>query len=177
MQCVSYVATPIREHNTMMLQSGFFDIVERYRMLSELGDPLRMFKILVLQSLYNPGDDQPEFQIRDRFSLRATPFKTVLADSTYRSRSSDALLRRRAITNRIHYQSWHGAGLPAWQRAANQRRSRIRARVEYIFGHQMTLMKMTVICGIGLARAAIRIGLANLVYNMHRLAQLERCAA
>lgn len=90
----------------MMLQSGFFDLSERYRKLSELGDPLEainavvdwegfrkilakvhakdrrsnagrkpfdvvlMFKVLVLQSLYNLGDDQTEFQIRDRFSFQ-----------------------------------------------------------------------------------------------------------
>ena len=89
----------------MMLQSGFFDLSERYRKLSELGDPLEaihavvdwerfrpilrkvrkrdrqsnagrkpfdvvpMFRVLVLQSLYNLGDDQTEFQIRDRFSF------------------------------------------------------------------------------------------------------------
>ena len=89
----------------MMMQSGFFDLEERYRKLSELGDPLEainrvvdwevfrpvlkkarkkertsaagrkefdrvlMFKVLVLQSLYNLADEQTEYQIRDRFSF------------------------------------------------------------------------------------------------------------
>ena len=33
-------------------------------------DSLLMFKILVLQSLYNTSDDQTEYQIRDRLSFR-----------------------------------------------------------------------------------------------------------
>ena len=342
----------------MMLQSGFFDLQERYRKLSELGDPLEainavvdwegfrttlakvhakdrqsnagrkpfdvvlMFKVLVLQSLYNLGDDQSEFQIRDRFSfqrfLGLTPegkipdaktiwlFRETLkaqqligklfarfdaeltkrgyaaqkgmvidariveaptqrnsrtdndlikqglmpadwqkvpakcrqkdrearwtkkhgrsyygyknhvnvdvkhklirryqvssaevhdsqklqalldprntrqiawADSAYRSQDADALLRKRAIQNRIHYRAWQEGELAPWQRKTNRRRSRIRARVEHVFGHQVTSMRMTVLRGIGLARASVKIGLANLVYNMSRLAQLERGTA
>lgn len=340
-----------------MIQSGFFDLSQRYQKLSELGDPLEaiqamvnwerfrptlnqvsekerksnagrkpfdpvlMFKVIVLQSLYNLGDDQTEFQIRDRFSflrfLGLTPegtipdaktiwvFKealkekglmdglfaefdadlsergyraqkgmaidarivevpkqrntrdenavikeglvpsewqdeptkirqkdvdarwtkkrgrsyygyknhvnvdvkhklirryqvtsaevhdsqtleallderntnpTVWADSAYRSEEISAILKKQDIVNRIHYRTWHGAELPAWQRQTNKRRSAIRARVEHVFGHQMKSMRMTVVRGIGLARATFKIGLANLVYNMSRLAYLERCA-
>ncbi len=32
-------------------------------------DPLLMFKVLILQSLYNLADGQTEFQIRDRFTF------------------------------------------------------------------------------------------------------------
>src|SRR3990167_9706629 len=32
-------------------------------------DPVLMFKVLVLQALYNLSDDQAEFQIRDRLSF------------------------------------------------------------------------------------------------------------
>ena len=32
-------------------------------------DPVMMFKVLVLQALYNLSDDQAEFQIRDRMSF------------------------------------------------------------------------------------------------------------
>lgn len=341
-----------------MMQSGFFDLSERYQKLSELGDPLEalaavmnwerfrptlhkvvekerksnagrkpfdpvlMFKLLVLQGLYNLADDQTEFQIRDRFSflrfLNLTPEgkipdaktiwlfretlkekglmdglftafdrdlnargyraqkgmvidarivevpkqrntrgendvikqglvpadwpdqpaklrqkdvearwtkkrghsyygyknhinvdvkhklirryqataaevhdsqtlnelldtrntnQTVWADSAYRSDTIGETLARKNIVNRIHYRPWRGAALPAWQRQTNQRRSAIRARVEHVFGHQVKSMRMTVIRGIGLARATFRIGLANLVYNMSRLVQLEKSTA
>jgi len=32
-------------------------------------DPVLMFEVLVLQALYNPSDDQAEFQIQDRLSF------------------------------------------------------------------------------------------------------------
>lgn len=340
-----------------MIQSGFFDLSQRYQKLSELGDPLEalgavvnferfrptlnkvqekerksnagrkpfdpvlMFKVLVLQGLYNLADDQTEFQIRDRFSflrfLNLTPEggvpdaktiwlfretlkekglmdalfaafdrdlnargyraqkgmaidarivevpkqrntrdenaviqegllpcawpadpakmrqkdvearwtkkrgrhyygyknhvnvdvkhklirryqvtsaevhdsqalvalldkrntnQTAWADSAYRSEAISATLKQRDIVNRIHYRPWHGAALPEWQHQTNKRRSAIRARVEHVFGHQVKSMRMTVIRGVGLARATFRIGLANLVYNMSRLVQIERCA-
>ena len=33
-------------------------------------DPVRMFKVLVLQTLYNLSNDQTEFQVRDRLSFQ-----------------------------------------------------------------------------------------------------------
>lgn len=64
---------------------------------------------------------------------------------------------------------------PAQQRH-NKSRSRIRARVEHVFGHQVTAMKQTILRTIGQARAEVKIGLANLAYNMSRLGQLQRLA-
>ncbi len=341
----------------MMMQSGFFDLEERYRKLSELGDPLEainrvvdwevfrpvlkkarkkertsaagrkefdrvlMFKVLVLQSLYNLADEQTEYQIRDRFSflrfLGLTPesvipdaktlwvfreslkqarvmdklfarfedyltglgyraqkgtvidarivevprqrntreenqtlkdgripakwieqpaklaqkdtearwtrkngqnhygyknhiaidvnhklvrgyavtpasvhdsqrFTTLIkapntraavwADGAYRSEEHTALLKRRGIANHVHERPWRDQPLTQAQRQRNQRRSHIRVRVEHVFGHQVTAMKQTIVRTIGQARAKVKIGLANLAYNMSRLGQLERLA-
>jgi len=89
----------------MTAQPGFFDLEDRYALLSDGGDPLEclcrivsfedfrslledalerkdrslggrppmdavmMFKILILQSLYNLGNDEAEYLIRDRLSF------------------------------------------------------------------------------------------------------------
>jgi IS5 family transposase len=56
---------------------------------------------------------------------------------------------------------------------ANGGKSKIRAAVEHVFARQkgpMALMVRT----IGLARATVKIGLANLVYNMNRAVWLDR---
>ena len=339
----------------MMMQSGFFDLQDRYQKLSALGDPLEvinrvvkwevfrpvlkkalkksrknnagrkpfdavlMFKVLVLQSLYNLSDDQSEYQIRDRFSflrfLGLTPesvipdaktvwlfreslkearvmeklfarFESYLTDlgyqaqkgtvvdarivevpkqrntreenqtlkdglipakwvqqpaklaqkdtearwtqkhgknhygyknhiaidvkhklvrgytvtpaSTHDSQVFEALLkvpntragsvgrwglcfehtarhlRRRGIVNHMHERPWREQTLTKAQRRHNKSRSRIRARVEHVFGHQVTSMHQTILRTIGQARAEIKIGLANLAYNMSRLGQLQR---
>lgn len=342
----------------MMIQSGFFDLQNRYQKLSELGDPLEaingvvdwerfrpvlkkalkksrkntagrkpydavlMFKVLVLQSLYNLSDEQTEYQIRDRFSFlrflglrpesaipdaktvwlyreslkeaqamdklfasferyltglgyqarkgtvvdarivsvpkqrntraenqtiqdglipakwtkqpaqlaqkdtearwtrkrgqnyygyknhiaidvkhklvrrfTVTPasthdsqefkallkapntLKAVWADSAYQSEAHAELLKARGIQNHVHERPWREQTLTRAQQRRNKSRSRIRARVEHVFGHQVTAMHQTLLRTIGQARAEVKISLANLAYNMSRLGQLERIAA
>jgi len=55
---------------------------------------------------------------------------------------------------------------------ANTRRSKIRAHVEHVFAGQKHRMRL-VVRTIGIARATIKIGIANLVYNFQRLAWLD----
>src|SRR5262249_45250824 len=56
-------------------------------------------------------------------------------------------------------------------------RSRVRARVEHVFGHQQNSMGGKIVRTIGIARARFKIGMMNLGYNIRRLVQLERLAA
>lgn len=51
----------------------------------------------------------------------------------------------------------------------NATRARVRSLVEHVFAAEKRCMGLVVRC-IGLARATARITLANLVYNMRRLA-------
>ena len=50
---------------------------------------------------------------------------------------------------------------------ANGKKSKVRAYVEHVFARQKGPMDL-VIRTIGLARATVKIGLANLTYNMKR---------
>ena len=99
--------------------------------------------------------------------------RTVYADSAYRSDDHERLLKRRRFTSRVHHRAWKDRTLTRRQQKENRARSRIRARVEHVFGHQVKAMRQTVVRGIGLARIRTRIALANLAYNMSRLAQLR----
>jgi hypothetical protein len=63
--------------------------------------------------------------------------------------------------------------MPARTARANASKSAIRAHIEHVFAeqkHRMCLFVRT----IRLARATIKIGLANLAYNMRRLLWLDR---
>ena len=62
--------------------------------------------------------------------------------------------------------------MPERTRRANARKSAVRSKVEHVFAHQKGLMRMTVRT-IGIARAKVKIGLANLAYNMRRLVWLS----
>ena len=56
-------------------------------------------------------------------------------------------------------------------------RSKVRARVEHVFGHQENSMGGKVVRTIGMARAKFKIGMMNLGYNISRAVQLERTRA
>jgi tetrahydromethanopterin S-methyltransferase subunit G len=54
------------------------------------------------------------------------------------------------------------------QKAANTTRSKVRARVEHVFGDQKNGMGAEIVRTIGIVRARCKIGMTNLVYNMRR---------
>ena len=64
-----------------------------------------------------------------------------------------------------------GKPLSEDQKVSNRTKSKVRARVEHVFGAQAA-MGGHWLRSIGLQRATIKIGLLNLVYNMKRFIQL-----
>jgi hypothetical protein len=52
-----------------------------------------------------------------------------------------------------------------------------RVCIEHVFGAQQTSPGGRIVRTIGIARAKVKIGLQNLVYNIRRLVTLERLAA
>ncbi len=60
------------------------------------------------------------------------------------------------------------------QKAANRENSKIRVRVEHIFGHITNSMGGMFIRCIGIERAECVIALKNLAYNLSRYATLHR---
>jgi IS5 family transposase len=94
------------------------------------------------------------------------------ADSAYRSGKIDEELRRRGIQNYIHEQGHRNHPLKEQQKESNTRKSKVRARVEHIFGFQVQQMRANWIRTIGRSRAERSIGLGNLVYNLFRYVQL-----
>jgi len=101
----------------------------------------------------------------------------VWADSAYRSASIEAKLAEKGLKSRIHRKGRRNKPLSEREKRGNKTRSKVRARVEHIFGAQSNDMGGTLVRGIGLIRATARIGLKNLTYNMRRLVQLQRLAA
>jgi len=60
------------------------------------------------------------------------------------------------------------------QRQTNRLKSRVRARIEHVFGHMENSMGGMLIRSIGIIRADCTIGLKNLAYNISRYATLCR---
>lgn len=100
---------------------------------------------------------------------------SVWADSAYRSGETEAKLKACGMTSRIHRRGTRSHPLNKRQQAANKTRSKVRARVEHVFGAQHA-MGGKLVRTIGIVRATAKIGLLNLAYNMRRFVVLERMA-
>ena len=98
-------------------------------------------------------------------------------DSAYRSQETERSLGEKGYRSHIHHKGNRGKPLTERQRKTNKTRSKIRVRVEHVFGFQERSMGGKLIRTIGMARAKAKIGMMNLVYNMSRLVQFERGAA
>jgi IS5 family transposase len=77
------------------------------------------------------------------------------------------MLARRGFVSRIHRKKPQGRPMPERIRIANAQKSKVRSAIEHVFAHEKGLMGL-VVRTIGLARAKVKIGLANLAYNMRR---------
>ena len=58
------------------------------------------------------------------------------------------------------------------QKESNRKKSKVRCRVEHVFGYMEQSMRGLVFRGVGIVRAKANIAMTNLVYNMCRLAQI-----
>jgi IS5 family transposase len=74
----------------------------------------------------------------DALVNQANTCADVYADSAYRSAETEAKLRRRGLRSRIHQRASRGHALSKAQQEANRQKSKIRARIEHVFGAQQT---------------------------------------
>jgi transposase, IS5 family len=98
---------------------------------------------------------------------------TVWADSAYRSKDISEQLSSIGIKNMVHEKGVRGRPLTEAQKKRNTSKSRIRVRVEHIFGFIHNSMNGGWIRTIGADRAERGVGVTNLVYNMFRFTQLN----
>lgn len=102
--------------------------------------------------------------------------KDVWADSAYRSDDNELILSVYEYRSRIHERGYRNKPLTEQQQARNKKKSRIRARVEHVFGSISNEQDGLHVRVIGKLRAAAKIGLTNLVYNLRRFETLRRLA-
>src|SRR5260370_237310 len=161
-----------------------------------------MFRMLVLQLLYNLSDEQVEYQVRDRLSFtrflrlgiedgipdgttlwlfRETLAKAGLIEKLFK-RFGQHLEAKGYIARGGQMVEAPIVPVPKQrnnreaQEDANRKTRRIRARVEHVFGAQQTSPGGRIVRTIGIGPAKAKIGLQNLAYNIRRLVTLERMA-
>lgn len=105
---------------------------------------------------------------------KANTSRGIWADNAYRSAETEAMLKEQRYRSRIHRRAKRNHGLTPREEKGNETRSKVRARVEHVFGHQVTAMGGKLVRTIGVVRAKVKIGMQNLTYNMQRYIGLER---
>ena len=99
--------------------------------------------------------------------------QVLYADSAYSGNPiADKLPKE--IKNQIHEKGYCNRPISEEQKAENKRKSRIRARIEHVFGYITGSLHGITVRSIGIARAKFNIGLTNLIYNLCRYEILNR---
>jgi len=94
--------------------------------------------------------------------------QSVWADTAYRSAKNEAAIRRARFKSMIHFRKPKGQPMDRRHQRANAARSKVRSAVEHVFATQKSRMALFVRT-IGIERARMKIGMANLAYNFKRL--------
>jgi len=115
-------------------------------------------------------------QALDALLTKGNTSTDVFADSAYRSAETEAKLKARGFRSRIHRRASRNHPLSDAQTRANRAKSRIRARIEHVFGAQQSSAGGRMVRTIGIMRARAKIGLQNLAYNIRRFVTLQRIA-
>jgi len=101
--------------------------------------------------------------------------KRLYADSAYRSDKIESYLWLKNCKSFVHEKAYRNKSLTYIQERANSIKSKIRVRVEHVFGQMTNSMNRCLdLKAIGKERIDSTIGLLNLTYNLFRYEQLVR---
>lgn len=101
----------------------------------------------------------------------------VWADSAYRSEENEITLAAMGMRSRVHKKGKRNKPLSERDKKVNTKRSKVRARVEHVFGAITNEQGGLYSRVIGLARTCVKVGMMNVVYNMRRFVTLHRRSA
>jgi len=101
----------------------------------------------------------------------------VWADSAYQSEDHEIALEAMGYRSHIHKKGKRNKPLSERQKKANTKKSKVRVRVEHVFGSITNEQGGLYSRVIGLARTTVKIGMMNVVYNMRRFVALQRISA
>jgi IS5 family transposase len=101
--------------------------------------------------------------------------KEAYADSAYASKDINKELTKRGFSPQICEKGYRNHPLTDEQKESNRIKSKVRCRIEHIFGAMKQRSRGNeILRTIGIARAKFQIGLRNLVYNMGRYVSLVK---
>jgi IS5 family transposase len=113
-------------------------------------------------------------QALDKLLDKSDKGQSLYADSAYTGEKQEKVIRKYRLKNEVHEKGYKGKPLTDKQKAKNNLKSKIRARVEHVFGFMEQSMNGLALKSVGIVRATGIIGLINLTYNLFRYEQVDR---
>jgi hypothetical protein len=110
--------------------------------------------------------------LREGLLDKTNTASSVWADTAYRSKANEDFLADNGFTSKIRCKKPKGRAMPLRTSRANAKKSAVRAGIEHVFADQKDRMNLF-IRKIGLARAEMKIGMANLLFNIRRTVWLN----
>jgi IS5 family transposase len=96
------------------------------------------------------------------------------ADSAYTGEKQQKIMLAKGVNDKVIEKGYKNKPLTEDQKANNKEKSKIRSRVEHIFGFMEMSMNGMYLQNVGIKRITAIIGLMNLTYNMFRKIQLTQ---
>ncbi len=113
-------------------------------------------------------------QALDNLLTKKDKDQDLHADSAYTGEEQDKIIAKYKMKNKVHEKGYRNKPLTKQQKESNTKKSKIRARVEHVFGFMEQSMNGLVLKSVGLVRATGIIGLINLTYNLFRYEQIKK---
>jgi len=99
--------------------------------------------------------------------------KVLYADSAYTGETQEETIKGKKMANLVCKKGYKNSPLTELEKEYNREKSRVRSRVEHIFGFMENSMRGMYLYNIGKKRIEGIVGLMNLTYNMFRKIQLS----
>ncbi|MFS8366653.1 transposase [Acetobacter oryzifermentans] len=112
-------------------------------------------------------------RLREGLLDKGNTASTVWADTAYRSKANEDFMGKEGFVSK---EKPHLKPMPRHIQRSNAGKSVIRSHVEHVFADQKSQTGLFVRT-VGITRATMRIGLANIIYNMRRFLLLQRINA
>ena len=98
----------------------------------------------------------------------------LFADSAYIGKGVKRVMRKFGMKDKVIKRNTRGKKISKWQETINKKNSKLRVRVEHVFGYMEECLHGMSSRVVGFARNAAYNTLTNLVYNLCRYEQVMR---
>jgi len=118
----------------------------------------------------NIADKYPVEDLLDKEEDAGQP---IYGDSAYSSKELEELYLKKGMISKVNQQGYRNKAITLRQQKDNRKQSKVRARVEHVFGFMANSMNGMFLKYRSFVRNQVAIGLMNLTYNLFRLVQLN----